>query len=104
MEVEAELGLVKDARLEKYVSAVGERVAAHSPRRTLTYRFAIVDMSEPNAFALPGGWVYVSRGILELANDEAALANVIAHEVVHVAARHHAQRHARACPACSPAR
>lgn len=93
--VEAELGLVRDPRLVDYVQAVGERVAVYAPRRTLTYRFGVLDIDEPNAFALPGGWVYVSRGILELANTEDELANVIAHEVVHVAGRHHAQRQAR---------
>ncbi len=95
-EVEAEMGLVNDTRLVSYVRSVGNRVAAHAPRENVTWKFAIVDLDEPNAFALPGGWVYVSRGILELANSEDELANVLAHEVVHVAARHHAERHARA--------
>ncbi len=95
-QVEAEMGFVSDAGLNAYVRSVGGRVAAYAPREGLTWKFAIVDMDEPNAFALPGGWVYVSRGILELANSEDELANVIAHEVVHVAARHHAERHARA--------
>ena len=90
------MGLVEDPKLVAYVSSIGERVAAYAPRQTLSYRFAIVDLDEPNAFALPGGWIYVSRGILALANSEDELANVLAHEVVHVAARHHAQRHARA--------
>jgi predicted Zn-dependent protease len=93
--VAEQMGLVTDPSLVAYVQAIGERVAVHAPSETLTFRFAVVDLDEPNAFALPGGWVYVSRGILELANSEDELANVIAHEVVHVAARHHAQRHAR---------
>ncbi len=95
-QVEAEMGLVTDARLVSYVSSVGKRLAAHAPRENLEWKFAILDLEEPNAFALPGGWVYVSRGILELANSEDELALVIAHEIVHVAARHHAERHARA--------
>jgi predicted Zn-dependent protease len=95
-QVQAEMGLVEDARLVSYVEAVGQRLAAHSPRAGMDWRFAIVDLDPPNAFALPGGWVYVSRGVLQLANSEDELANVIAHELVHVAARHHAQRHARA--------
>ena len=93
--VAEQMGLVNAPSLVAYVQAIGERVAAHAPSKTLTFRFAVVDLDEPNAFALPGGWVYISRGILELANSEDELANVIAHEVVHVAARHHAQRHAR---------
>ena len=95
-QVPAAMGIVEDAALTKYVSQVGARVASRAPERPITYTFQIVDMPEPNAFALPGGHVYVSRGILALANDEDELANVIAHEVIHVAARHHAQRQARA--------
>jgi predicted Zn-dependent protease len=94
--VASEMGLVQDAALTAYVTAIGERVAAYAPPRKLTYSFGIVDQDEPNAFALPGGYVYVSRGLLAIANSEDELANVIAHEVVHVAARHHAQRQARA--------
>lgn len=95
-QIPAAMGIVEDARLTRYVAEVGERVAARAPERPVTYSFQIVDLPEPNAFALPGGHVYVSRGILALANDEDELANVIAHEVIHVAARHHAQRQARA--------
>ncbi|MGI9591374.1 MAG: M48 family metalloprotease [Myxococcota bacterium] len=89
------MGIVEDRRLTGYVAEVGKRVAAYAPERPITYTFQIIDLPEPNAFALPGGHVYVSRGILMLANDEDELANVIAHEVIHVAARHHAQRQAR---------
>jgi predicted Zn-dependent protease len=94
--VASEMGLVQDAALTAYVAAIGERVAAYAPQRNLTYSFGIIDQDEPNAFALPGGYVYVSRGLLAIANSEDELANVIAHEVVHVVARHHAQRQARA--------
>jgi predicted Zn-dependent protease len=97
--VAAEMGLVEDAALIGYVTAVGERVASHAPQRSLTYAFGVVDQDEPNAFALPGGYVYVSRGLLAIANTEDELANVLAHEVVHVAARHHAQRQTRAAGA-----
>jgi predicted Zn-dependent protease len=96
-QVEAEMGLVKDRQVTSLVAVVGARVAAQVPAREGTaWRFAVVDLDEPNAFALPGGFVYVSRGTLALANSEDELANVIAHEIVHVAARHHAQRQARA--------
>ncbi len=95
-QIPASMGIVEDPRLTRYVSQVGARVAARAPERPVTYTFQIVDLPEPNAFALPGGHIYVSRGILLLANDEDELANVIAHEVIHVAARHHAQRQARA--------
>ncbi|MBW2267186.1 MAG: M48 family metalloprotease [Deltaproteobacteria bacterium] len=90
------MGLVDDPRLTALVSGVGQRVAAAAPDPGYAYRFQIVDRVEPNAFALPGGHVFVSRGLLSLTNDEDELANVLAHEIVHIAARHHAQRQARA--------
>lgn len=96
--VAREMGIVDDPGLTAYVSAVGQRVAQYSPRQDVTYRFQIVDMPEPNAFALPGGYVYVSRGLLAITNSEDELANVIGHEIAHVAARHAAQRQARAVP------
>ena len=94
-QVEREIGLVRNARLTGYVDGIGQRLAARSPRQDVTYRFAVADMPEANAFALPGGWIYVSRGLLALANSEDELANVIAHEIGHVAARHAAQRQTR---------
>jgi len=94
-QVAASIGLVEDPELQAYVEALGQRLAQHSPRRDVTYRFAIADMPEPNAFALPGGWIYVSRGLLVLTDSEAELANVIGHEIGHVAARHAASREAR---------
>ena len=95
-QVAAAMGIFADARLSAYIAAVGERVAAHSPREQIDWRFEIVDQALPNAFALPDGHMYVSRGLLELANSEDELAGVLAHEVVHVAARHHAQQQTRA--------
>ena len=91
-----EIGLVEDAKLAPYVESIGQRLARHAPRAGVRYRFAIADMPEPNAFALPGGYIFVSRGLLALANDEAELACVLAHEIAHVAARHAAQREAEA--------
>jgi predicted Zn-dependent protease len=95
-EVEAQIGLVRDPALEATVKAVGERLARHSPRGGVEWRFAVADMEEPNAFALPGGWIYVSRGLLAISNSEDELANVIGHEIGHVAARHSAKRETRA--------
>jgi predicted Zn-dependent protease len=94
-EVEEKIGLVDDPQLAAYVDAIGQRLAARSPRRDVVYRFAVADMQEPNAFALPGGWIYVSRGLLVITGSEAELANVIGHEIGHVAARHAASREAR---------
>lgn len=97
-EIDATLGVVGDAPLTAYVTQVGERVAAHSPRKGIHYRFQVVDESEPNAFALPGGYVYVSRGILALLDGEDELACILGHEVAHVAARHAAQRISKVGP------
>jgi predicted Zn-dependent protease len=94
-QVEREIGLVRDAELTGYVQAIGARLATSSPRQDVAYHFAVADMAEANAFALPGGYVYVSRGLVVLANSEDELANVIAHEIGHVAARHAAQRETR---------
>ncbi len=95
-QVEQEMGLVRDPELVGYVQALGARLASLSPRKDLTYDFHVVDMPEANAFALPGGHIYVSRGLLAIANSEDELANVIGHEIGHVAARHHARQQARA--------
>jgi predicted Zn-dependent protease len=90
-EVEATVGVAQDPALKRYVESVGRAVAAHSPRQDVTYSFSIVEMDEPNAFALPGGHIFVSRGLLLLANTEAELAYVLGHEIGHVAARHAAK-------------
>jgi predicted Zn-dependent protease len=93
-QVEAQLGLVRDPALRAYVDSIGQALAAYSPRRDVTYHFQVVEMEEPNAFALPGGHIYVSSGLLTIANSEAELANVIGHEIGHVAARHAARQDA----------
>jgi len=96
--VAAQMGLYDETALAGYVRAVGERLVAASPRRDLAYEFHIVDMVEPNAFALPGGYIYVSRGILALTNDEDELAGILGHEIGHVAARHSVRTISRAAP------
>ncbi|MDJ0868243.1 MAG: M48 family metalloprotease [Myxococcota bacterium] len=93
-EVAAELGLLEDPALTAYVEAIGARLVALAPPRAFDWSFAIVDQFEPNAFALPGGQIFVSRGLLALANDESELAAVLGHEIVHSAARHAAGRQA----------
>jgi len=76
------------ATLQEYVSQVGQRIASHSPRTDLKYHFEILDTAEVNAFALPGGRIYITRGLLAYLNSEPQLAAVLAHEVGHVVARH----------------
>ena len=85
---EKELVLLHDPELDAYVTDVGNRVAKVSIAPGYPYQFHIIDSPELNAFALPGGYVYVNRCILMTAADESELAGVIAHEVGHVAARH----------------
>ncbi len=74
--------------LAKYVDEVGQRLARQSHRNSLGYSFTVVDSAEINAFALPGGHVYITRGILAYLNSEAELAAVLGHEIGHVTARH----------------
>lgn len=88
----AQMGLVDDPKLVEYVSAIGNRMVPFAPRRPFEYTFHIVDQAEPNAFALPGGYIYVSRGLLALSNSEDELAGVIGHEITHAAERHTAGR------------
>src|SRR5688500_11818104 len=89
-EVEKTIGLVDAPALATYVDEIGARVARVAGARDgVEYQFHVVEMVEPNAFALPGGHIYVSRGLLALLNHEDELANALAHEVGHVTARHH---------------
>jgi predicted Zn-dependent protease len=81
--------------VQKYVERVGQKVAQNTERSDVQYRFFVVDDPMVNAFALPGGYVYVSRGLLAQANTEAELAAVLAHEVGHITARHSAARYSQ---------
>lgn len=90
--LEAFGGEYQDPRLQAYVDQIGKRVAQYAEFTQFDYRFFLLNSPVVNAFALPGGYCYVSRGLLALASDEAELAGVIAHEVGHVNARHTAER------------
>ena len=95
--LEETVGLSDHARSSAWVEAVGLRVARHAPEG-VSYRFHVIDMEAPNAFALPGGPVYISRGLLALLNSEDELAGVLGHEIGHIADRHSARRQAAATP------
>ncbi|HEX2189516.1 MAG TPA: M48 family metalloprotease [Longimicrobiaceae bacterium] len=82
------LGLVDDDALQAYVQRLGARLAAESERPGLPWAFRVVDDATPNAFALPGGYIFVTRGMLNLMDSEAELAAVLGHEIGHVTARH----------------
>jgi len=90
--LEAFGGEYQDRRLQGYVTAVGQRLARYTEYQQFDYRFTLLNSPIVNAFALPGGYVYVSRGLLSLASNEAELAGVLAHELGHVNARHTAER------------
>lgn len=88
-----QIPLYEDPRVQRYVQQVGERVAKASHRTDLFYRFHVLDRPEVNAFALPGGYIYVFRGLLTYLNSEAELAAVLGHEAGHVTARHAVRQH-----------
>ena len=87
-QVDRQMPTVNDAAISRYVSALGARLAAQAPGPKFPYRFRVVNLADVNAFALPGGYIYVHRGLLEQVRTEGELAGVIAHEVAHVALRH----------------
>lgn len=87
-EAERQLPILNDRSIEAFVSAVGKRLAAAAPGAKYPYQFKVVNASDINAFALPGGYLYFNRGLLEAAKTEGQLAGVMAHEIAHVALRH----------------
>jgi predicted Zn-dependent protease len=87
-EVRRSIGLVNDRSLQNYVAATGLPLAKASERATLPWSFEVVDDPTPNAFALPGGFIFVTRGLLNLMDSQAELAVVLGHEIGHVTARH----------------
>jgi predicted Zn-dependent protease len=95
-QVIATMGLVEDQALQDYVRELGNRMAADSERPHLPWSFGVVDDPTPNAFALPGGPIFLTRGMMNLMSSEAQLASVLGHEIAHVTARHHVTRISRA--------
>jgi predicted Zn-dependent protease len=87
-EVRQEYGVVENQALQSYIQAMGRKLVAVSHRPNLDWHFTVVDSSVVNAFAIPGGYVYLTRGILAYLGSEAELAGVMGHEIGHVTARH----------------
>ncbi|MGB0669852.1 MAG: M48 family metalloprotease, partial [Rhodospirillales bacterium] len=85
-------GAYDDPYVEKYIRALGNKLAQYSELPNLAFTFTVLDDEIVNAFALPGGYVYVTRGLLGILNTEAELAGVMGHEIGHVTARHGARR------------
>lgn len=81
--------LVKDRLLQKYVNNVGRWVASQSERPDLPWHFGVIETKDINAFAAPGGYIFVTRGLYQQLQNEAALAGVLAHEIGHVIRQHH---------------
>jgi predicted Zn-dependent protease len=81
--------LVADARVQRYVNSVGRWIASQSERPDLPWQFGVLDAPQLNAFAVPGGTVFITRGLLERMQSEAELAGVLGHEIVHVVKKHH---------------
>ncbi len=87
-DAEKKIAMLNDRRVDDYLNRLGLKLAAHAPGEKYPYRFKCVNDSEINAFALPGGFLYINRGVIEAADNEAELAGVISHEIGHTALRH----------------
>ena len=98
-QIRREMGVYEDPQLQQYVNTVGQRLAKASERPNLPWHFTVVDEPAVNAFALPGGYIYVTRGILAFLHNEDQLAGVLGHEIGHVTARHSAQQYTKATSA-----
>ncbi|MFP4190679.1 MAG: M48 family metallopeptidase [Candidatus Hydrogenedentota bacterium] len=92
-EIEQQEVVHEDEQLQEYVQDIGRRLAGVARRRDMEYRFTVIDEPDTvNAFALPGGHMYLYTALMKLVRNEAELAGVMAHEIGHVAARHHGER------------
>jgi predicted Zn-dependent protease len=80
-------------QLQSYIQTLGTSLAANSERKDVKYTFTVLNSPIVNAFAVPGGYIYITRGLLALANNEAEVAGVLSHEIGHITARHSAQRY-----------
>jgi predicted Zn-dependent protease len=101
-QAESELPMLNDQQANAYIDALGKRLAAKAPGEKYPYQFKIVNDPSINAFALPGGFIYIHRGIIDAADNEAHLAGVMAHEIGHVALRHGTNQVSKAYLAQAP--
>jgi predicted Zn-dependent protease len=95
-EIKAFMGLYEDPKLQQFISEKGQKMAAISHRKDLKYEFKVVDSPVVNAFAVPGGYVYFTRGIMAHFNNEAEFVGVLGHEIGHITARHSAKQYSNA--------
>src|SRR4026208_2237637 len=87
-QINQQLPLVSDPEANRYINVLGDQIASHTSRADLDWHFYIVDSKEVNAFAVPGGYVYVNRGLIERTGNMDELAGVLGHEIGHVVRRH----------------
>jgi predicted Zn-dependent protease len=97
-EIERTVGLVRERRVVAYIEAIGARLRQATGRADISWQWSVADDGDANAFALPGGWVYITRGLLALSNREDELAGILAHEMAHVVERHAVSRVGAATP------
>ena len=88
LQVAQQMGVDTTSTAAIYIAAVGNRLVDNLENQVFEYKFHLVDAEEPNAFALPGGYIYITRGILLLLNNEDELAGIIGHEIIHSHNRH----------------
>lgn len=91
-QINAQLPIVSDPEINRYVNVLGDQIASRTSRADLPWRFYVVDSREVNAFAVPGGYVYVNRGLIERTSKMDELAGVLGHEIGHVVRRHSIQQ------------
>jgi hypothetical protein len=101
-DAEKQVLMMKDSRVDNYLNNLGQRLSAHAPGYKFPYTYKAVNDRAINAFALPGGRVYINRGVIETADNEAQLAGVMAHETSHVALRHGTNQASKASAAQVP--
>ncbi len=94
-QVAQEMGTYQDSAVQRYVSTLGKELAVRTERPKLPWTFTVMDDPQVNAFALPGGYIFITRGIMTHMNSEAELATVVGHEIGHVTARHSVQQMTR---------
>ncbi|HJR62158.1 MAG TPA: M48 family metallopeptidase [Gemmatimonadaceae bacterium] len=91
-QINAQLPIVSDPEVDRYINVLGDSIARLSDERQLDWHFFVVDSKEVNAFAVPGGFIYVNRGLIERAENMSMLAGVLGHEIAHVTERHSIQQ------------
>ena len=87
-EIEQQLPMIRDPEVARYINVLGDSIARVVDDRSLTWRFTVVDQPDINAFAIPGGHIYIFRGLIEKTSNMSELAGVIGHEIAHVTQRH----------------